>query len=190
MVVPFQCCYSYFLPWFFPYLPDHLVIHNTSLVEQNANESSLCMSIWTLCACPWSGWEIKILTWPMWWPAPIARQSYRYSRLNTHVQTRTHKTQETGRTNDVFCTSCIISAMSVSTIHKDLLPFSPHTHRSEIAQCCLNNHFSVQLNSCWRSSLLSLLSENSPLPLFNPLRGSREREREGEREQHWMLTGT
>lgn len=76
-------------------------------------------------------------------------------------------------------------ARSVSTIHKDQLPSSLHIHRSEIVQCCLNNHFSVQLNSCWRSSLLSLLSENSPLPLFNPLRGSRERgwERGRERER-------
>ncbi len=54
----------------------------------------------------------------------------------------------------------------------------PHpTLRNEIVQCCLNYHFSVQLNSCWRSSLLS---ENSPLPPFNPLRGSGERERDRE----------
>lgn len=102
----------------------------------------------------------------------------------TLTHTWTHRTQETGKTNDIFCISCIIPAMSVSTIHKDQLPSTPHTHRNEIVQCSLNNHFSVQLNSCWRSSLLSLLSENSRLPLFNPLRGSR---REGERKRETSI---
>lgn len=79
-------------------------------------------------------------------------------------------------------------AFANTTIQKRRLASS--LHRSEMAQCCLNNNFSVQLNSCWRSSLPLLLPENSPLPLFNPLMRRRERGRESERDQHWMLTGT
>lgn len=60
---------------------------------------------------------------------------------------------------------------------------SQHARRSEIVQLRLNNNFSVQPNSCWHSSLCSLLSENFFLPLFLILRGKAgkwERGKEGE----------
>lgn len=122
--------------------------------------------------------EVAIRNWDINLPCMVTDtwQSCRY----THVSKWRQRTHETGKNNEIFCISCVIPAKSVSTIHKDQLPSSPHTHRSEIVQCCLNYHFSVQLNSCWRSSLHSLLSENSPLPPFNPLRGGREREWERE----------
>lgn len=92
--------------------------------------------------------------------------------------TFTNRMKETGKTNNVFHTLYVTFEKFVAIIHKDLLPSSLHTRRSE--HYCLNSNFSVQLNTCWHSSLFSLLFENSPLPLFNPLKESREETRKRE----------
>lgn len=157
-------------PPFYSFLPNRVAFHNTSLAAGNANESSLSKSICSLPMCPWGGCKkmrdytdpcgdrpTKLAPFALWAPwSPINASS----------------SGSSGITKDLFCISHIIC---VSTSHKERLPSWLCTHRSEIAPRCLNSHFSVQPNSCWRSSLLS---ENSPLPLFNPLGGERKRVRE------------
>lgn len=132
---------------------------------------NMCKSIWTLCVKQKTkagrNWDIN-LTLVL---ADTDVQKYSH----TYLHSWTHRIQETGKTNNIFYILCVIFGTSVSKIYKDRLSSSLHTQRSEIVHYCLNSHFSVQLNTCWHSSLFSLLFENSPLPLFNPLKESRER---------------
>lgn len=121
--------------------------------------------------CPWSGYKK--------WRSKVASCGESLTEILTYTRS-SMTTQNYRETKHLLCISLVISAISVSPICKYQLPSSLHSHRSEIVQSHLNDNFSVQLNSCWRSSLLGLPSENSTFPFLNPLRGSRERERRRE----------